>query len=144
MLKNSLLVGKGCDLIGNSSLSNEKNLFGELILGKSVSVKSTSELANFGLFYSKILSPNQALDLVKLCGFSNRDKFKLIYRASDHGFKSTDFHNHCDGIYKTLSIVKVKDSPFIFGGFTSVSWDSNEEVLFFIYTHLLYNSKIQK
>lgn len=73
---------------------------------------------------SAILTKNQSMDLIKLCGFSLDDKFKLIYRASLHGFDSKDFHNKCDGISPTLTIVESTES-YIFGGFTKQSWDDS-------------------
>ena len=39
------------------------------------------------------------------------------------GFHSRDFHSRCDGHSNTLTIIKAKDSSYIFGGFTTVSWD---------------------
>ena len=40
------------------------------------------------------------------------------------GFGSSDFHSKCDGHANTLTIFKAKESKFIFGGLTSVRWDS--------------------
>jgi hypothetical protein len=49
----------------------------------------------------------------------------LLYRATRDGFRSRDFHSKCDGHANTLTILKAKGSSFIFGGFTSVDWDSS-------------------
>jgi len=60
---------------------------------------------------SKILSHSQqqqTLDLIKLCEFSAQDKWRLLYRASEHGFASQDFHARCDGKTNTLTICKVR------------------------------------
>jgi hypothetical protein len=80
---------------------------------------------NFGLFQSTILTPEQSLELIKLCGFSNKDNFRLIYRASIDGFSSDDFHKNCDGVSRTLTLVKEKENGYIFGGYTESSWDSS-------------------
>ena len=40
------------------------------------------------------------------------------------GFGSDDFHSKCDGHWNTLTIFKAKQSSYIFGGFSSVSWES--------------------
>jgi len=56
---------------------------------------------------SKILSTQQALDMIKLCEFSAQDKWRLLYRASAHGFAAQDFHTRCDGKSNTLTICKV-------------------------------------
>ena len=64
--------------------------------------------------------------LFELCEFSKDQKWDLKYRASRDGFKSTDFHSHCDGIANTLTVIKAK-SGNIFGGFTEQEWRSNSE-----------------
>jgi hypothetical protein len=51
-------------------------------------------------------------------------KWSLLYRGTRDGFGGKDFHSKCDGYSNTLTIVKAKESEFIFGGFTSVSWES--------------------
>jgi hypothetical protein len=75
-------------------------------------------------FNSSILKGSQSMDLIKLCKFSKKDKWALLYRASRDGFLAKDFHEKCDGKPKTLTIFKAKDSSFIFGGFTSAAWES--------------------
>jgi hypothetical protein len=42
----------------------------------------------------------------------------LLYKASDHGFTAREFHLRCDGKGPTITIIKVKDGPYI-GGFTN-------------------------
>ena len=64
--------------------------------------------------------------LTKLCEFPVGQKWELKYRASRDGFKSTDFHSHCDGIANTLTVIKAK-SGNIFGGFTEQEWHSRGE-----------------
>ena len=48
----------------------------------------------------------------------------MIYRASDHGFRAKDFHSKCDNHSPTLTIVQVKNSEFLFGGYTEAAWES--------------------
>ena len=95
------------------NLSFEKNLFGQLNL---------NEYSRFDPFESKMLGSKQPMQLIKLCEFDLNDGFKLLYRASEHGFGSNDFHLKCDGHANTLKIFKA--NGFIFGGFSSVTWDS--------------------
>ena len=73
---------------------------------------------------SLILDTKQSQSLLKLCEFSPKDKWALIYRGSSHGFGSGDFHAKCDGIKNTITIVKSANSC-IFGGFTANTWDSS-------------------
>jgi hypothetical protein len=61
--------------------------------------------------------------LKRLCQFPVRQKWELKYRASKNGFKSTDFHSKCDGITKTLTVIKAK-SENMFGGYTEREWHS--------------------
>ena len=67
---------------------------------------------------------HQCLELINLCEFSPNDKWSLLYRATRDGFGSDDFHSKCDGHSNTLTILKAKNSSYIFGGFTTVSWES--------------------
>jgi hypothetical protein len=61
--------------------------------------------------------------LFNLCGFKWNQKWTLLYRGSLHGFKASDFHSKCDGISKTLTIIKAKTSGNIFGGYTEATLD---------------------
>jgi hypothetical protein len=68
----------------------------------------------------------QSLELLKLCEFSPNDKWSLLYRGTRDGFGVVDFHSRCDGNSNTLTLSKAKQSKFIFGGFTTVPWDSSD------------------
>jgi hypothetical protein len=48
-----------------------------------------------------------------------------LYRGTRDGFGSNDFHSKCDGHWNTLTILKEKKRSYIFGGFTTVSWESD-------------------
>jgi hypothetical protein len=74
-----------------------------------------------------LTNEQQCLELIKLCEFSPNDKFTLLYRATRDGFGSKYFHSKCDGHPSTLTILKAAESSFIFGGFTTVSWDSTSK-----------------
>ena len=89
-----------------------KELFGDL---------SLVECAKLDL-NSKIVTDQQWIELMRLCEFSSEEKWTLLYRASIHGFGTTDFHSNCDGHSNTLTIIKPDGSPNIFGGYTNASW----------------------
>ena len=82
-----------------------------------------NEYCLYCLSNSLILSKQQSFDLKHLCEFDINDRFKLLYRATRDGFGAEDFHSKSDGKSYTLSIFQAKE--FIFGGFTTVSWESH-------------------
>jgi hypothetical protein len=87
-----------------------------------------NEYSNTISLKSQILKgEHQCSELLKLCEFSPSDKLTLLYRATRDGFGSDDFHSKCDGHSNTLTIIKAKQSKFIFGGFTAVSWNSSSK-----------------
>ena len=47
-------------------------------------------------------------------------KWKLCYRARDHGWSSSTFHSQCDGLGPTVTFVRVGE--YIFGGYTDRNW----------------------
>ena len=48
----------------------------------------------------------------------------MIYRASEHGYSASSFHDYCDDKGPSLVIIKSSDSC-IFGGYTTQSWKYN-------------------
>ena len=57
--------------------------------------------------------------------FENKN-FKLIYKAKRDGDSAKKFHEKCDGINNNLIIIQTCYGVK-FGGFTTQSWDGNEE-----------------
>jgi hypothetical protein len=51
--------------------------------------------------------------------------WELVYRGSDDGFRSSDFHRKCNKKSNTVTIIETTEG-FIFGGFTRVMWESRE------------------
>ena len=95
----------------------EASLFGSIRL---------NQYSNQNPFDSEILKDErQCLELIKLCEFSPSDKWSLLYHATRDGFGSKDFHSKCDGHSNTLTLLKAKESKFIFGGYTTISWVSS-------------------
>ena len=73
---------------------------------------------------STIIKIEQISELLRLCEFPENQKFKLLYKASEDGFNSKSFHEKCDGIKNTFTIVKSINEN-ISGGYTDSAWDSN-------------------
>jgi hypothetical protein len=96
----------------------ETSLFG--------SIKLNACWLNVSSFKGQILTNAQEyFELINLCEFSPNDKFRLLYRGTRDGFGAKAFHSKCDGHSNTLTIVKAKESGFIFGGYTTVTWESS-------------------
>ena len=75
---------------------------------------------------SKILVYNQLKNqLQKFVGeFKSIKNWKLLYRASVDGFQSSNFHQKCDNIANTVTIIRSTNRN-VFGGFTTQAWDSS-------------------
>jgi len=92
------------------------------------------EKKNNKKFNSKIITNVEDLDLIarglvkdELDNLKNlRVGYKLIYRASENGEDAKDFHERCDDFEGTLTLIKTKEDK-IFGGYTSLSWDPENE-----------------
>ncbi|KAG9289094.1 hypothetical protein G9A89_022403 [Geosiphon pyriformis] len=50
--------------------------------------------------------------------------FKLLLRGSRDGFSPNDFHRLCDGKGATVTVIKVKGTGQLIGGYTPESWNS--------------------
>jgi len=62
--------------------------------------------------------------LNKLYEWSGYNKMELLYRGTRDGSESNVFHNKCDNQGPTICLIK-NDKDNIFGGFASISWNSN-------------------
>ena len=52
----------------------------------------------------------------------NLYEFKLILRGSRDGFTPKKFHEICDNKSRTVTVIKVKDSNEILGGYNPIEW----------------------
>ncbi len=84
-----------------------------------------SEMVWEGLNTSKILDMIGVRDLTALCGLCGAQDWALVYRGSEDGFGCEDFHSKCDGVARTLTIVKALGSGCVFGGYTEKAWVQN-------------------
>jgi hypothetical protein len=51
---------------------------------------------------------------------------KLLYRASDFYFSINEFHNRCDDIPHTVTVLK-NEFGKVLGGYTPLVWNSNKK-----------------
>lgn len=56
--------------------------------------------------------------------FKQVAKLQLLYRASDDGYEAKNFHQKCDDIPNTVTLVRSSNGN-VFGGFTTQKWDSH-------------------
>ncbi len=63
-------------------------------------------------------------------------KWRLLYRASEHGYTARSFHDCCDDMKRPTLIVIKSDGGWIFGGYTTQSW--SEEGIY--YDMMIINS----
>jgi hypothetical protein len=52
-------------------------------------------------------------------------KLKLIFRASEHGFRASEFHRICDGKEPTITLVKAENGRME-AAYSDSSWEYNE------------------
>ncbi|GBC41165.2 carbohydrate-binding module family 13 protein [Rhizophagus irregularis DAOM 181602=DAOM 197198] len=53
-------------------------------------------------------------------------EFKLLFRGSRDGLTRNKFHRICNNKSRTVTIIKVKDSSEILGGYNPIEWKSDE------------------
>ncbi len=80
-----------------------------------------SVISNQNEIDSTILNQNEKDKLIALSGLTS---LKLLYRASRDGFQAKNFHSNVDHKPNTIVIVKPKNLDCVFGGLSSVAWDS--------------------
>ena len=51
--------------------------------------------------------------------------YKLLYRATKDGNKASSFHQKCDNISGTLTVIKTSKG-MRFGGYTEKTWNGNQ------------------
>ena len=149
--KNKLFDEKGCYFVVNNNAFKDE-YFGKLVINDPSTInnheKYDLDINSYSIYEnalkgSTILTQYQVVDLQRVCQFNPKKSFRLLYRASIDGFDAKDFHSKCDKIEKTLTIIKVEDSPHIFGGYTEVTWEGTgfkQDKMAFIFS-LLNNFK---
>jgi hypothetical protein len=52
--------------------------------------------------------------------------YKLLYRGTRDGFNHKKFHEMCDNQSPTVTIIKVKNSNELLGGYNPIAWKSDK------------------
>ena len=71
-------------------------------------------------FFSKITNDVQTINTLFYHKFAD---VRLLYRASENEFSVAKFHDKCDEVENTMTIV-LTESEKIIGGFTTLPWKS--------------------
>ena len=71
---------------------------------------------------TQLLSQQYDSKLREWCGDY---QWKLIYRASEHDYKASSFHECCNYVKGPTLIVIKSDKGWIFGGYTTQSWSGD-------------------
>lgn len=77
---------------------------------------------------SVIISKQEIKKLYELGRFNESMKLKLLYRASVDGNNTYAFHEKCDNIKNTFTVVK-SSAGHVFGGFTTQKWNHRPKFL---------------
>ncbi|EXX63788.1 uncharacterized protein OCT59_026928 [Rhizophagus irregularis] len=93
----------------------------------------TTEEINIDSIDSKIITIRHAeliskwIDRTEITDeIKNTYKFKLLLCGSRDGFTYKKFHEICDNQSRTVTIIKVKVSKEIFGGYNPIEWKSDD------------------
>ena len=68
---------------------------------------------------------NNIIDWIKEKTNKEVINFELIFKMTENGYDSKDFHKFCDDKEPTLTLVKTTKNK-IFGGFTPLNWKNSE------------------
>ena len=139
----------------NSAIFHDNVKYSNIYNSKNIKIKFNVEKIEMNEIFEKIKTfgnlelINNNYEIFKLSSIINNDinshilinnwieeainkneiKYELIFRMSENGTNSEDFHKFCDNKGPTLTLVKTSENK-IFGGFTPLSW-SNDGVYFY-------------
>ena len=125
-------------------LNNWKNQYSNEI--EKIQIIKNNELI-LNRINTKILKNKNELDFIENRLYNN-DKlllqkniiYKLLYRGSENGFSAQSFHNKCDNIRGTLTIIKTTKG-LRFGGYTEQQFgpcSSSNPVHYFDYANICF------
>lgn len=72
----------------------------------------------------RFLNPKTSSLLNKWIAENQQQRWVLLYKASDHGWSSQEFHSRCDARGATITIVRTAKGAE-FGGYASVPWEKD-------------------
>ncbi len=103
-------------------LNDKKIAEGISCLSELIDKYTFMSIMDQGLFGSKCASQIEIIPLFEHLKEKHVYEANLEYRASEHGWKCSDFHQKADNKGWTVTLFKILDGDCI-GGFTTQSWD---------------------
>lgn len=96
-----------------------------LYLSTSRYVQNVNRLPTYSLEtdLDRIASDNERIKFLKE-SLNNPVRAELLFRASDHHFLAQKFHEKCDGVGNTLTIVRTEYGKTIFA-YAAPNWSSD-------------------
>jgi hypothetical protein len=104
------------------SLKSEKSTLSQTSLRQAKTIEYFDHLLSFP--QSGILTLEELSELSVICELEAKTRWKLLYRASQHGFSAQNFHSKCNDTNDTLTII-LTENEYIFGGFTTQNWSGH-------------------
>ncbi|KAK8791051.1 hypothetical protein WA158_005682 [Blastocystis sp. Blastoise] len=84
-----------------------------------------TEMIQLKYFYGTKILLNKVMEKSLVNWLGKEKKWKLLFRASEHEYKATEFHKYCDNKGETVTLIKHighNNHINIFGGYTDQSW----------------------
>ncbi|PKY59065.1 hypothetical protein RhiirA4_481512, partial [Rhizophagus irregularis] len=101
--------------------------------------KNTFLSPRAGKIKSEIIKPKVAKIIINWIDKKNSNynrnvidsqyRFNLIYRGSRDGINNLSFKENCKGLVASLVLIKVQQSNKIFGGYSSIGFNSNDTII---------------
>ncbi|KAK8798792.1 hypothetical protein WA158_007876 [Blastocystis sp. Blastoise] len=92
---------------------------------------------HFKVFKGTSILKNKIMEASLLSWLPKENKWKLLFRASEHEYKASEFHKYCDNKGETITLIKHighNNNENIFGGYTNQSWESPSSGLYKTYS----------
>ena len=130
----NIINDKLADLENNNKKLFEKITKLEQLHEGNIIERNEDIINNTIILKDKIDKQKTIINWIKEKTGKNNIQFELIFRKSNNGSTSTDFHKYCDDKGPTLSLIETKNN-LIIGGFTPLNWKNDKGVSVFDYSN---------
>ncbi|KAK8797553.1 hypothetical protein WA158_005899 [Blastocystis sp. Blastoise] len=109
-----------------SLLENEMySVFGE----QGREAANRNMMGNLTVFIDSKVIEKKCFETPLVNWLGKEKKWKLLFRASEHNYLTSEFHKYCDNKGETVTIIKhigKNNHINIFGGYTDQNWDCSD------------------